>query len=545
MKSTKPTFIRKLFFNLFVCTLFLCAFQQGVAQILPKDTKTEAPQDSTKVWPPDSLGRRNPLGTVQGFLKAVSSEDYDNAILYLNLDKSLKKGKKPEKLAKTLQRLIEENGHIYSTSRISKEAAGQQDDNLPPNLDIVGEVTVNDKNLDLLVEQAEDNDGSPIWLFSTETLKSLPVDTVIVQEPTLVEKLSSKFLLENKWADVPIAHWVAIVVLIVVAYLVAGAITRFFVFFIPLVWRRAREESAAGIIQSFVRPIQLYLGVWLFVVGSRYLGISILIRQRLSDVTIIVGLIAVLLLLWQLLEFISKLTERRMRQKGNHAGVSAVLFLRRAAKVALCVLGVLAILDNIGFNVSTWLTALGIGGIALALGTQKTVENLVGSVTIIADHPIRVGDYCKAGGISGTVEQIGMRTTQIRTGDRTVVSIPNGEFSSMKIENFAPRDRFLFHPLLRLRFDTSPEQIRKLLVEIRALLAKNPNVIPTPRVSFIELGAEALTLEIYGYINTMDNDEFLRIQEELLLQLMDVVKASGTSFAFPSQTLYLAKDQEN
>src|SRR5690606_4171885 len=126
------------------------------------------------------------------------------------------------------------------------------------------------------------------------------------------------------------------------------------------------------------------------------------------------------------------------------------LFLRRAAKVAIVVFGTIVVLDTLGFDVTTGLAALGIGGIALALGAQKTVENFVGSVTLIADQPIRVGDFCTVSGVTGTVEQIGMRSTRIRTLCRTGVSIPNGEFSSSKIENYAHRDRFQLNQIFDL-----------------------------------------------------------------------------------------------
>jgi MscS family membrane protein len=532
----------KYFYTFLLSFSFLLVFSiDSKAQLPFSKTDTVA---MVPVWPEDTLGRRTPRGAVDGFLKAVATEDYKNAILYLKFDPTLTKENDQVKLARALQNLIEKNGRIYPYSRISEETGGQKDDNLNANLDRVGEATVNEATFDLILEQSKDKAGAPIWQFSSESIQRIPVETLQVQDPTLIEKLSPATLLEHKWADVPLAHWLSILVLITAAYFLAGGITRFLAYLIPLVWRKAKAESIAGIIQSFVKPVHLYLGVWLFVVGSRQVGVSILIRQRLSDITIIVGLVAVLLLFWQLLDFISTLVEKRLRLQGNHSGVSALLFMRRAAKVALVIMGVLAILDTFGFNVTTWLTALGIGGIALALGTQKTVENLVGSVTIIADHPVRVGDFCKAGDVSGTVEQIGMRTTQIRTGARTIVSIPNGEFSSMKIENFAPRDKFLFNPIFGLRYETTPKQIRNLLAEIRKVLQGHPKIDPSvARVRFIALSANALNVEVYTYIMTRDNDEFLEIQEELFLEIMDVVEACGTGFAFPSQTLYLANDQ--
>src|SRR5690606_36234586 len=117
-------------------------------------------------------------------------------------------------------------------------------------------------------------------------------------------------------------------------------------FIIPLFWRRARSEPTDGIIRAFRLPIRLYLAVWFFVVVSQRVGISIIVRQWFSGVTVIVGLVALLLLLWQLIEFINRFGERRMTYHGNQAGVSAVLFLRRSAKIALIIFGAIAILDT-------------------------------------------------------------------------------------------------------------------------------------------------------------------------------------------------------
>lgn len=360
----------------------------------------------------------------------------------------------------------------------------------------------------------------------------------------LVSQLSPSVLEDNKWGGVPVGHWLAILLLVVVAYLLAWGIVSLALYLIRLSWYKVREEPTAGIVKAFALPLRIYFTVWIFVVASQQVGISIIVRQRFSEITLIVGVAAVLLLVWRLLDAITQFVQRRLLHRNNMAGVSALLFLRRAAKVALVVLGVITLLDSIGFDVTTGLAALGIGGIALALGAQKTVENFVGSVTLIADQPVRVGDFCKAGDVVGTVEQIGMRSTRIRTLERTIVTIPNGELSSLKIENYAHRDRFWFHPTFGLRFETTPDQIRYLLVELRSILYAHPKVDPSPaRIRFVKIGADSLNLEVFAYVNAIDFDEFLEVQEDLYLRMMDVVEASGTGFAFPSQTLYIARDQ--
>ena len=205
----------------------------------------------------------------------------------------------------------------------------------------------------------------------------------------------------------------------------------------------------------------------------------------------------------------------------------------------------ITVLDILGVDVTTGLAALGIGGLALALGAQKTIENLVGSVTVVADKPVRVGDFCQFGDISGTVEDIGIRSTQIRTLDRTIVTVPNGAFASMQIENYSVRDEFRLFTVLTMRYESTPDQIRFLLVEIRKILYAHSAINNVPaRVRFTGFGAHSLDITVFAYVRAGSYEEFLEIQEDIFFRIMDVVKESGTDFAFPSQTLYMGQDTQ-
>ena len=179
----------------------------------------------------------------------------------------------------------------------------------------------------------------------------------------------------------------------------------------------------------------------------------------------------------------------------------------------------------------------------MALGAQKTIENFVGSVSLIADQPLRVGDYCRVDDIKGTVESIGMRSTTLRTAARSIVTIPNGQLSASKIENYAHRDRFIFNPIFNFRMETSPDQMRYLLVELRSLLFAHPSVLNvTPTVRFTGITADALKVEVTAYIQAINVETSQEVQEDLLLRMMDIIEKSGTSLAYPSQTLYMARD---
>ncbi|GGK78390.1 hypothetical protein GCM10011405_27770 [Rufibacter glacialis] len=520
-----------------------------VESALAQETAKEPAADTTSVveeilapdWLPDSLGRRTPRGTVSGFIKAISEENYNKAALFLNLDSALQDEQHGARLAHALQRLLNK-GNLTPYTLINDTYDGKTDDNLGPNLERVGSASVNGETFDLFLEKTEDPVGGPIWLFSSQTVQRIPVTIEEVSKP-LADKVMPEFTIEKKWEGIPIGHLLALLVTALFAYAAAWAITRALAYLLRLVWKKATQEPTMGIIKAFTLPIQVYLSLWLFIFSNQEIGISIIVRQRFSQLTVIIGMLAFLLLLWRLVDVLTQFLQRRMMNRHNLAGLSAVLFLRRGAKIAIIAFGIIGFLSSLGFDVTTGLAALGIGGIALALGAQKTVENFVGSVTLIADQPIRVGDFCKVGETSGTVESIGMRSTRLRTNDRTVVTIPNGDFSSQRIENFAHRDRVWFHPTLGVRADSSPDQIRYLLVELRSLLYSHPKIDPdSARVRFVGIGASSYNLEVFSYVLVKDYNEFLEIQEDLLLRMLDIVEASGTGLAYPTQTLFMGRD---
>ncbi|TDS12932.1 mechanosensitive ion channel family protein [Sphingobacterium paludis] len=532
---------RHLSFNhillIFFSLLLLAPWDSASAQVLPADTASAPAAPS---WPADSLNRRTPRGTVSGFISAVAQENYDRAARYLHSDPKLRKKRNKQKLAQGLQQLLDQNGSILPYALISDRYEGQMNDNLGPNVDKVGTAILNNESFDIMVESTQDKNGAPLWLFSTQTIERIPLPVEEELVTPLITKILPKVLIEKKWGGVPIGHWIISFFLMFIAYFIAWAVTKALIFILSKVWRKAEQDAQSRIIRAFFRPVQLFLAVWIFVFATEQADISIIVRQRLSSLSVIFYILATLLLIWQLLNAGSNITQRNLAKRGNQAGVSAILFLRRAAKIAMVFVAIIAVLDTFGFNVTTGIAALGIGGIALALGAQKTVENFVGSVTLIADQPVRVGDFCKVGDVVGTVEQIGMRSTQIRTNERTVVTIPNGEFAALKIENFTHRDKFLFAPNFYFKLDSTPEQIRYLLVEMRAVLYAHPKVDAIPaRIRFVGVSKDGLKFEVFSYINAVDFDMFLAVQEDVYLYLLDVIKKSGTELARPAQNVYM------
>lgn len=518
----------------------LCISASIHAQLIP-DPSAEAAPEVPEI-PDDSLGRRTPRGTVSGFITAISDQKIDRAAQYLNLSRSQKKPKESARIVSIFQKLLDQGGEMMPYSWISNTTTGRTDDDLPQGTDVVGTVQIQGESVSLFVENSQSDGEPPLWQFSKSTVDALSKVTV-EEQATFLEKTLPDWAKNEMLGGVPIGHWFALLIMIAIAYYGSWAIIYFFNLGLRQIWVRSRTDPTAGVITALELPFRLYLAVWVFIWLTQETGISIIIRQKLSGITVIIGFVAFLMLLYRLSDVISTYSVRRMTKRGRLSALSIILFLKRAAKVAIFVFGIIGVLSILGFDVTTGLAALGIGGIALALGAQKTMENFVGSVTLLADQPIRVGDYCKVGETAGTVESIGMRSTRIRTAERTVVTIPNGEFSSTRIENFAPRDRFLFTTILDMRYETTPDQVRFLLVELRSILYSHPKIAQdTARIRFVGFGDWSLKLEVYTYITGANYDEFLEIREDIMLRMMDVIKLSGTDFAFPSQTLYLGRD---
>jgi MscS family membrane protein len=201
--------------------------------------------------------------------------------------------------------------------------------------------------------------------------------------------------------------------------------------------------------------------------------------------------------------------------------------------IILCIF-VLFTLSGWGYNTTTILAGVGVGGLAVALAAQKTIENFFGGVSVITDRPVLVGDFCQFGGQVGTVEDIGLRSTRIRTLDRTIVTIPNSQFSTMTLENFSRRDQMWFHPTLHLRRDTPSAQIAPFMDKIIAVLKSEPLIsIGGVPLRFAKIDDQALNIEIFAYVLSDNFDVFLQTQTKLLLAFLKVAEETDVSFAIP------------
>ena len=298
------------------------------------------------------------------------------------------------------------------------------------------------------------------------------------------------------------------------------------------------DDPATGV---FVWSIRALLAGIVLLGATWVLGLPEQWSIVLATTALLLILVGLILLGWRAISAVAD----RYREGGAISGHNLILISLTAGvlKGALIVIAVLAVAQALSLPLTGVLAGFGIGGLAVALAAQPTLQNLLSGFTLYADRPISVGDFCRFGDKMGTVEEIGLRSTRLRTMDRTVISVPNAQFLDMELENFTRRDRFYFETTLQLRYETTPDQMRYVLAELRKLLIAHPMVVPEPmRVRFKELGAHSLDIELFCYILAPDGDIFAAVREDVLLRIMSTVEEAGAQFAFPSTVSYASKD---
>ena len=507
----------------------------AVAQSLP--AKAAPPDTPTQPAEQDLLGRSTPFGTVTGFVRAGRTRDYARAAQYLD---TKKRGAAAEELARQLQ-IVLDRGMSADLDRLSRKPEGALEDGLPATENRVGTVTTRSGKLVILVERLERREPGPIWLFSSETLARVPAAAEELGTFN-AEEYVPRVLVDTRILSFPLYRWIGTILALAVALVLGALVTRALVPLLrPLLRRLTGEEDdrALASIKASIRLLLIAVAIRLIAT----LSTSLDARQFWTRVAVTVGIIALAWLAIQLTEIVAELGTRSMRRRGTLGRIAMWNLVRRLFRATVVIVAGLLLLHRAGADLTAILAGLGIGGIGLALAAQKTLENLFGGIMIITDEPMRVGDFCRVADVMGTVEDIGLRSTRIRTLSRTVVAVPNGQLSVMNIENFSFRDKFWLRHVVGLRYETSADQLRYVLAGIRAMLYSHPKVErDDARIRFVGFGGSSLDLEIFAYVKAAEMPEFLAIQEDLLLRIMDVIAEAGTGIAFPSQTTYLAKD---
>jgi len=516
--------------------LILCLLG-WTAPVCAQSTDTPVAPEATPLVETTPLGRDVPRGAMSGFMEACEHGNFEEAATYLNLRRPGKAIAKmqPALLARDLCAVLDRKLWV-KVYALSDAPEGNEGDGLPRGTDSIGSIKVEDGPVPILIERIRDHDGS-VWLVAASTVAQIPRLYAEFGYGPVGHFLPPIFL-ELRFLGVQLWQWIGLIAVFPVAWLLARPLAHVLTRLGKALARRTSTAFDDALVRHAAGPLRLIISAALVEVGTGFLALGVRSQAAVTSGRQLVSLVAVAWLVFRLADVFAGMIVERQNQAAAFMPLG-----RRTVKAFAVSIALIATLRSFGFDVTSLLAGLGIGGLAIALAAQKTVEHLFGGVTLVADQPVRVGDLCQFGGIKGVVEDIGMRSTRIRTAERTLISVPNGELSTMQIENFSRRDRIRLKTVLGLRYETTAEQLRFLLAEIHALAVAAAKIdAASVNVRFINFGAYSLDIELTAYVKTTNPDEFAKVREDLFLRIMDLVNDAGSGFAFPSQTIYAGKD---
>jgi MscS family membrane protein len=506
---------------------------------LPPAAPPAAPPAEETAPAADPYGRETPRSSLLGFLRAIQQGSLKNASAYLQIPASLQAER--EAIAHEVQVVFDYKFVTTSFDQLSRAPRGTVEDGLDPEVERVGELRGGDEPTDVLFVRVSNRDSGHVWLLAWATVKECRRIYASLPLPD-IERRVPEFFSKTRIAGMALWRAIAVVALLPILYGVAWVFVGIFLGLLRLGRGRGAQHTTGHWIASAARsPATFLVALLLHRVAMAWIGMPALYRLYYDRGLLVLGLVGLLWLLARLIDTLNRRVVSRLLPAGGGAEHATLTLVRRAMKLVAFVFVILVGLAAFGVNLTATLAGLGIGGLALAFAAQKTLANLFGGVAVLAENALRVGDTCRIAGQLGEIEDVTLWSTRIRTNERTVVSIPNGVVMENQIENLSRRDKFWFHPIVGLSYATTADQMRGVLEGTRRLLATDPRVeTESARVRFLRLGESSLDVEVFAYVRAATPPEFLAVQEELLLKILEIVAGAGTAIAFPSRTVYIA-----
>jgi MscS family membrane protein len=507
-------------------TLAVLVLTFAVARAQPPTTATPPAQPER---PASALGTDTPRGAMARFLTACRAGQYARAAEFLNLRGIPSQGRtqRGAEFARELETVLD-RALPLDPEKLSDQSEGDLDDGLPALRDSLGTIDTVGGPVEVLIERVPQPGGPPVWKFAATTVAALPALYDEFGWGPLAKLLPAPFF-EVRFLQIRLWQWIGLFLLTTAAWVVSRLVRGLLVRVAAAVLAR-RQVADAGIAEQSAEPLRLAVALVVFSIGLRFLALALPVHRVFVGAVKALAIVMVTWLLLRILDVLSVRVERQLQVHRRARAVATVPLGRRSLKVFLALIAFIAALQNFGFNVTGLIAGLGVGGLAVALAAQKTVENLFGSVSLVADQPVRVGDVCRFGDTVGTVEDIGLRSTRVRTIDRTVVTIPNAQFSTLALENLSRRDRIPVRATVTLPQGTSAEHVRQVLAALRDATAAQPKVdARSVRARFVRMGSQALELEIFAYVLTSQWDEFVDVREQIFLRALEVVGPSGAA----------------
>ena len=296
--------------------------------------------------------------------------------------------------------------------------------------------------------------------------------------------------------------------------------------------------------ELLTKPIGFFIMLCVFYFGFNYLEFPSFIDNNFQNIFsklfTLIFIYAVFKIFLKVIDYIGLILKQRAALTENKMDDQLIPFATEIGRILVVIFALFFVLGNVfGINITALATGLGIGGIAIAMASKESLENLLGSFTIFFDRPFTVGDVVKAGNVTGMVEKVGFRSTRIKTFDKSVVTVPNKKMIDAELDNLGlrPVRRVKFH--VGLTYSTTTEQIKKIVSEIQEMINSHEKTNEEGKVRFQEFGASSLDILILYYVNSPKWEDLIDVKEDINYKIMDIVKKHNSDFAFPSTSVYL------
>src|ERR1700733_4781945 len=488
----------------------------------------------------DPLGRETPQNALMGLLKYGAQQDFAAAAHYLQptpgQDTDL------VQRAKELQALFSKlNSNI---ALLSDDPNGSIDAGLPPGQVRAGVFEIGGTTTEVVLVRVDDPAVGKIWLLSKETVAKIPklYSQLQSEGPTRAERFMPSALTSRHLLGMSLAQWLGWLLSIQILWVLAWLST--FLLSAPRrVWCKLHKRPFRTLWdRPLGMPLRCVLAILAHLLFVYQLGLPLLYRAYYFR--FIAGLLAGCFV-W----FVSRLADEGFdravdRTRIYHRGGESILILmQRLTRVVMSIIAVICAMALFGINVKTTLAGLGIGGLAIALAAQKTLENLIGGVSLLMDKAVGLGDLCQIGDQVGTVEDIGLRSLKLRSLDQKVSIVPNGSLAGMQFQNMTRRPKLLINQTFSLRIESQVEQLRFVLDRVQSMLDQHSSIEShTSRIRIMGFVGAAFELELFAYVTTGDWIQFTSIRQEVILKIIEIVEASGTRLAAPTRLNYQSGD---
>lgn len=513
----------------------------GAGTVLAQQPAPLGPGDTVRTKPEVTVDSASPRTAVTGFIESARAGDFDAAASWLDLSRPDARGRGPL-LAQRLYAVLDARLDL-DVDQLSPLASGDTTDGLPRDREQIGEIPSPDGSAPGPVRLSLQSDGDRRrWRFSPLTVSRIEGWYDELPDRWIRERLPIPLLRAGPF-EVLWWQWIALFAMVPLAVVIGWFMSRPTRSLFRRLVARTKTELDDALVASSRGPLILLWGI----AASRILLDWIALASKAQKFVVdLQSALVVVAIFWIALRVVGVLQTSLPGTPwaSSHPAFRSLIPLgARVGRVVIFLLGLLTVISQFGYPIATILTGLGIGGIAIALGAQKTLENFFGSVSIGIDQPFRVGDWVSIDGMEGEVEAIGLRSTRIRSIQRTVISIPNGRLADMRTENFGERERIQFRFEIGLLYSTPVETLRKVRGRIEAMLRAHPSLWSERLVVRLQkFSSSSIDMEIFGWVTTTVVDEFRAVREELMFGIITIIEEEGAEFAFPTQTIHLKRE---